>query len=649
MALLRLTDISIGFGDKPILDGVSFSVEKGERIALLGRNGTGKSTLLKIMAGFQTADAGECTMQKDLRFAYLSQDVPQHLSGDVFSAVAEGLADTGRNLARFQTLSLELSQNPDREKQAVLEKQLASLQEQIDNDQGWSLQSRVDDVLSRMSLCGSSEVASLSGGMKRRVLLAQALLQEPHILLLDEPTNHLDIESVHWLENTLRKIDCALIFVTHDRAFLKSLATRILDLDRGQLTDWPGDYNRFLDNKAKALQEESRHTALFDKHLAEEEVWIRQGIKARRTRNEGRVRQLKKLREERANRRQLQGAVRMSVNQADRSGRKVITAADVSFGYEDTLLFSEFSCNLMRGDKLALIGPNGSGKSTLINVLLGKLEPTKGSVEHGTNLEIAYFDQLRTSLDQSLSAQDNVSGGKDMIDVQGEQRHIISYMKDFLFMPERSRAPITALSGGETSRLMLAKLFLRPSNVLVLDEPTNDLDIETLELLESLLVDYQGTVIVISHDRNFIDNVATSTLVFEADGRLSEYVGGYTDWYEKYGRKANPKSDDSKTKSYSPGSSATDSETKKQQGKESSSVKKLSYKLQRELDNLPDRISALDEEISSLEEQINQPDFFADNNAKDDNTSKILNRVKEANEELEIAYARWDELESMAR
>ena len=642
MALLRLTDVTLAFGDKPVLDSVSFSIESRERIAVLGRNGTGKSTLLKVMAGIQTVDSGECTLQKDLRLAFLTQDVPQQLEGDVFSAVAAGLASTGRDLALFQSLSNQLAQNSDQQKQAELENQLTRLQEQIDSNQGWSLQTRVDDVLSRMSLCGSTDVSSLSGGMKRRVLLARALLQAPQILLLDEPTNHLDIASINWLENTLRKIDCTLVFVTHDRSFLKSLSTRILDLDRGRLTDWPGDYNRYLEKKAELLKDESRQDALFDKHLADEEVWIRQGIKARRTRNEGRVRQLKKLREERAGRRERQGTARMGVNQAERSGRKVITVSNINFGYGDTPLIKNFSCNLMRGDKLALIGPNGSGKSTLINILLGKLIPTQGTVEHGTNLEIAYFDQLRTTLDTNLSAQDNVSGGKDMIEFQGEQRHIISYMKDFLFMPERSRAPITALSGGETSRLMLAKLFLKPSNVLVLDEPTNDLDIETLELLESLLVDYQGTVIIISHDRNFIDNVATSTLVFEPEGQLSEYVGGYTDWYEKYGYRLDSSNEKTqvkvKKKNDDPGEVKPDNKTPPQ---------KLSYKLQRELDNLPDKISSLEQEITDLETQINQPGFFDNASNDDTDTTKVLNRVKQAHQELDEAYSRWDELESM--
>ncbi len=644
MALLRLNEITLSFGDKPVLDAVSVSVDTNERIAVLGRNGTGKSTLLKVMAGIQTVDGGECTTQKDLRLAFLTQDVPQQLTGDVFSVVAEGLASTARDLALYKSLGDQLAQNPDQQRQAELEKQLARLQEQIDNDQGWSLQSRVDDVLTRMSLCGSTDVSTLSGGMKRRVLLARALLQAPQILLLDEPTNHLDIASISWLEKILRKIDCTIVFVTHDRAFLKSLATRILDLDRGHLTDWPGNYNRYLEKKADLLKDESRQDAQFDKHLAEEEVWIRQGIKARRTRNEGRVRQLKKLREERASRRERQGTARMVVNQADRSGRKVITATNISFGYDDKTLIKTFSCNLMRGDKLALIGPNGSGKSTLINILLGELQPEQGTVEHGTNLEIAYFDQLRTTLNPKLSAQDNVSGGKDMIDFQGEQRHIISYMKDFLFMPERSRAPITALSGGETSRLMLAKLFLRPSNVLVLDEPTNDLDIETLELLESLIVGYQGTVIVISHDRNFIDNVATSTLVFENDGKWSEYVGGYTDWHEKHGQKIEIDHASHNSKSNSKENNSDDAQLKKD--KTSTARKKLSYKLQRELDSLPDKIATLENEIAELEIQINQPGFF---NETGDNieSQKVLNRVKTANQELETAYARWDELESM--
>jgi len=649
MSLVRLTDATLGFGDVPVLDKLSVSIDGGERIALVGRNGAGKSTLLKVMAGLQPVDSGELTTGKDVRVAYLEQSVPQDLSGTVFTSVASGLAGSGDRLLRLQQLNDELANCDDQAQFAVLSEQLTRLHEQLDINGDWGLQARVDEILSRMSLPAEKSVSELSGGLKRRVLLAKALLQEPQVLLLDEPTNHLDIASVQWLENYLKGLRCTLVFVTHDRAFLRTLATRILDIDRGSLSDWPGNYDKYLLEKEKLLQEQSRHDALFDKKLAEEETWIRQGIKARRTRNEGRVRQLKKLREERSRRRELPGVANISANIAGRSGKKVITAEKVSFKYSasdnqsqnDNTIFRDFSCGITRGDKIAIIGPNGVGKSTLIKVLLGELPPTEGTIEHGTNLQIAYFDQLRSTLRTDLSAQDNVSGGKDMIEFQGSDRHIISYMKEFLFSPERARAPIKALSGGETSRLMLAKLFLQQSNVLVMDEPTNDLDIETLELLETLLANYEGSVILISHDRHFIDNVVTSTIIFKQDGKLDEFIGGYSDWNEKHGRDYFAETNNEISTPYVPGNKSNQTTTKKGR-------KKISYKLQRELEQLPDKIGSLEKDIVGLEEIINSPDFFTNNSQTDAQREEILNQVKKANSDLEAAYARWDELENQS-
>lgn len=643
MALIRLNSASISFGDQPVLDNVDLAIDADQRIALVGRNGTGKSTLLKILAGMIKPDSGERTTVKNLRLAYLQQDVPVDLEGSIYSVVASGLENIGTLVADFQATTQQLAE-PDNSHSEELQNRLAKLQEQLDNNDGWRLQSQVEETLSRLQLDGNGRFEQLSGGLKRRVLLGRALLQDPQILLLDEPTNHLDIESVTWLEKYLAGLRCTIAFVTHDRAFLESLANRIIDLDRGHISDWPGNYQRYLQGKADLLKDEEQANALFDKKLAQEETWIRQGIKARRTRNEGRVRALKKLRQEHAQRRNQGGTANLQVNQAARSGKKVIEATDVSFGFDDNKLVDKFSLTLMRGDKLGLIGPNGVGKSTLVNLLLGKLEPQQGEIKHGTNLEIAYFDQMRSVLRPDLSAQDNVSGGKDMIEMNGETRHIIGYMQEFLFAPERARAPITALSGGETNRLMLAKLFLQPSNVLVLDEPTNDLDIETLELLEDLLANYPGTVILISHDRSFIDNVVTSTVVFNGSGKLAEFVGGYTDWLHQSGNAASGKKKASKNNqsnlSLSNGASSEASAKPAKQAK-------LSYKLQRELEQLPQLIDDLEGEISQLEKTMSEPDFYKTSGPNDNSVNDTVDRAKKAAEELDQAYQRWDELESM--
>ncbi|MES9929197.1 MAG: ATP-binding cassette domain-containing protein, partial [Candidatus Thiodiazotropha sp. 6PDIVS] len=529
MPLITLRNLHLSFGDAPLLDGVNLNIEKGERIALLGRNGMGKSTLMKVIMGSQVADDGERVVGKGVDIARLIQEVPQDVSGSVFDLVADGMGDLSEKLKNYHRISHRLAEEGD---QALLES-LAEAQHDLEASGGWQLEQRVETVISRTGLDADAQFSELSGGLKRRVLLAQALVTEPDLLLLDEPTNHLDIEAIDWMENLLLGFPGAVLFVTHDRAFLRRLATRILELDRGQMTDWPGDYGNFLRRKEEMLNAEALANDRFDKKLAQEEVWIRQGIKARRTRNEGLVRMLKAMRDERSKRRNTTGQVKMQLQSADRSGKLVVEVEDIDFAWEGSPVIKGFSTTIMRGERVGIIGPNGSGKTTLINLLLGKLQPDSGKIKLGTQLQVAYFDQLRSQLNEALSVQENVGGGSDKVEVDGKSKHIISYLQDFLFTPERARAPVHALSGGERNRLLLAKLFTKPANVLVLDEPTNDLDIETLELLEELLVGYQGTLLLVSHDREFLDHSVTSCLVFEDGGRITESIGGYSDWEQK--------------------------------------------------------------------------------------------------------------------
>ena len=620
MALLNLNNIHLSYGLPPLLDGVDFALERGERVALVGRNGEGKSTLLKIIAGEIQPDDGEIYLQQGVRIARLEQEVPRDIDGSVYDVVAAGLGDLGEIIARYHHVTQALDAPGAMD-------EMSRLQQKIEAADGWSVEQRIATTLSRLQLPPDAAVASLSGGLKRRVLLARALVSDPDILLLDEPSNHLDVESIEWLENFLLSSGLTLVFVTHDRAFLRKLATRIVEIDRGRVTSWPGDYEAYLKGKAAALEAEEKQQAEFDRKLAQEEVWIRQGIKARRTRNEGRVRALQKMREERAARRQRIGKANIQANTADRSGKIVIEAEGISWRYDDRWIIRDFSTTIMRGDKIGILGPNGVGKSTLLNLLLGKLKPQTGRVRIGTNLEVAYFDQLRESLDPAQTAQENVGGGSDRIVINGQPKHIISYLQDFLFSPERARAPITKLSGGEKNRLLLAKLFARPANMLVLDEPTNDLDVETLELLEELLVDFDGTVLLVSHDREFLDNVVTSTLVFEGDGVVNEYVGGYKDWLRQ-----RPE----------PVPVETKRTVEKSREKKRPEKKKLSYNEQRELESLPKKIEELEQRLEAIHAKLAEPDFYRDHA---DEVAAVTAEQEEVEQALEQAYARWELLE----
>lgn len=624
--LISLENVSLAFGQQILLDQVKLQIASGERVCLIGRNGAGKSSLLKIIEGIEKPDSGEVWRKPGLRMARLAQELPQQSETTVFEFVAEGLAETGQLLATYHQLTqrLAVAQTPEDLQQ------LARVQHALDTNKGWHFDREITAILTRLELDPLAKVAELSGGWQRRAALARALVIEPELLLLDEPTNHLDIEAIQWLEDQLLNCNIGLIFVTHDRALLQRLATRIVELDRGQLTSWPGDYANFLRRKAEMLHAEEKLNAEFDKKLAQEEKWIRQGIKARRTRNEGRVRALEAMRRERNQRRERQGLVKMNVSEADKSGQLVIEAQHISQQYDQRPIIRDFSIRIMRGDRIGLIGPNGIGKSTLLNILLQKIPPQQGSVTQGTKLEIAYFDQLRAELDLEKTVAENVSQGSDMVEINGAKRHIISYLGDFLFTPQRARIAAKALSGGECNRLLLARLFSRPSNLLVMDEPTNDLDIETLELLEELLSQYQGTLLLVSHDREFLDNVVTSTLVFEGNGKIQEYIGGYTDWLQQ-----------SKVISTLP-AKPQKTETKKIEATSSNQTKKLSYKEQRELEELPQRIEKLEAEQAELLQQIASPEFYQQS---PDKITAVNAKLTQLNADLEVAYQRWELLE----
>ncbi len=633
MSLVSLRNIALGFGGPTLLDGVNLEIEKAERICLVGRNGTGKSTLFKILMGDLQADDGVIQIGQGIRVSRLAQEVPEDTQGTIYSVVAQGLDKAGQLLTRFHDLSHQLADDMS------LMPEFEKVQHELEALNGWQMGQRIDQVLSRLDLDADTEFSSLSGGWKRRVLLAQTLVAEPDVLLLDEPTNHLDIEMIAWLEEFLLSYKGTLVFITHDRMFLRRLATRIIELDRGKLTSWPGNYEKYLEHKQAALDAEASESALFDKKLAEEEKWIRQGIKARRTRNEGRVRALEKMRRERAQRREVTGKAKLQMQDSSSSGKIVVEADDVTWSWtneqgEQKTLLTHFSTTIMRGDKIGIIGPNGCGKTTLIRLLLGDLSPEQGTIKQGTKLEIAYFDQLRGQLDPEKNVQDNVADGNDHVTINGTPRHVISYLGDFLFSPQRARTPVKALSGGERNRLLLAKLFTKPANMLVMDEPTNDLDVETLELLESILVEYDGTVILVSHDRAFINEVVTSTLVFESGEQVNEYVGGYDDWLRQRRISGNNKVEKNKTRAVETQSAAVTNEPKK--------TRKLSYKEQSELEKLPAKIEKWETEQESLHAQMASSDFYQQDNAVITKTQKQLADLEA---ELAKAYARWEELE----
>ncbi|MBX3689420.1 ATP-binding cassette domain-containing protein [Dokdonella sp.] len=635
MALIQLLGVDYGVGGPLLLEQVDLTIEPGERVCIVGRNGAGKSTLLKLIAGELRPDDGEVRVQGGVRIARLGQEVPHEVSGSVFDVVAGALGELGALLAQFHHLTHHL----EVEGAAA---QLAAVQARIDAGNGWNLDQRVTRVLARLELDEEREFAVLSGGMKRRVLLARSLVLEPDLLLLDEPTNHLDIEAIDWLEGFLREFTGSILFVTHDRRFLRALATRIVEIDRGQVTSWPGDYANYLRRREERLHAQAQANALFDKKLAQEEVWIRQGIKARRTRNEGRVRALEAMRRERAQRREVQGRVRLRTSDAGTSGRRVVEAEDVGFAFAGRPIVKGFSTTIQRGDRIGLIGPNGSGKTTLLKLLLGELRPQSGEITLGTNLQIAVFDQHRASLREDLSALDNVAEGREYIEIDGSRKHALGYLQDFLFRPERARAPITALSGGERNRLLLAKLFAKPSNLLVMDEPTNDLDVETLELLEELLAAYRGTLLLVSHDREFLDNVVTSTLALEGEGGVGEYVGGYSDWLRQ--RPAARARNDA---------AATGKNAASQEGTPAIALtaapadatparRKLGFNETRELAQLPQRIEALETRIAELGARMQEPAFYQQDGALILSANTQLSAWQV---ELDAAYARWQELE----
>lgn len=641
MSLINLTNAYLSFSDAPLLDHIDLSIEANERVCLVGRNGAGKSTLLKVLNKEVPLDEGQIIYENNVIVSRLQQDPPRDVQGNVFDFVAEGLKDQAQLLRDYYDLSHQIEQNPT---ESNLTK-LAKIQEQLDHQNGWQLDNRIRNVISSLSLDGDALLSSLSGGWLRKAALAKALVCQPTVLLLDEPTNHLDIETIKWLEEFLKSFNGSIVFISHDRSFIRQMATRIIDLDRGKVASWGCDYDSYLIGKEEALRVEELQNAEFDKKLAQEEVWIRQGIKARRTRNEGRVRALKAMRQEHRERRQVMGSAKMQIEEALRSGKIVFELDDVSYQIENKQLIKDFTVQVLRGDKIALIGPNGVGKTTLLKLMLGDLVPTSGHVHCGTKLEVAYFDQYRLELDPEKTVMDNLAEGKQEVMVNGRSRHVLGYLQDFLFPPKRARTPVRALSGGERNRLLLAKLFLKPSNLLVLDEPTNDLDIETLELLEELVNDYQGTVLLVSHDRQFVDNVVTQCWFFEDHGHIGIYAGGYSDALQQQ-QQAKP------VKAQIPlnqSSKSTNNEANLVVDNKDQATKKrgkLSYNEQRELTQLPIKIEQLEVAISDLQTQIGHSDFF---NQPHDVTSKILQDLADKEAELETVFTRWEQLESLSQ
>ncbi|WP_321404973.1 ATP-binding cassette domain-containing protein [Maridesulfovibrio sp.] len=628
MALMSVSDVSMSFGGPLLLDKVSFQVEEGQRICIVGRNGEGKSTLLRLMSGDLLPDSGNISYQKGVSVARLSQKVPEVLKGTVFEVVAGGLGELGEALTSYHTVSLEVANGGDVAK-------LSEVEETMEKHGGWEALTTIEMVISRLSLSAEMRFENLSGGLKRRALLARSLASKPDVLLLDEPTNHLDIDSIAWLEEFIVKNIRTLIFITHDRMFLRKIATRIIELDRGNLADWSCDYDTFLKRKEDLLAAEEKNRSEFDKKLAREEVWIRQGIKARRTRNEGRVRALKKLREERRQRRERTGKATIEIQEASRSGKVVAETVNASYSWDDKPIFKDLNATIMRGDRIGIIGPNGAGKTTLIQVLLGNLKPDAGSVKLGTKLEISYFDQHREQLDPEKSVRDSVADGNDTVTINGRNKHVMGYLKDFLFSPDRANSPVSVLSGGERNRLLLARLFTRPSNLLVMDEPTNDLDAETLELLEDRIMEYPGTVIIVSHDRAFLNNVVSGTLAFEGNAQVNDYVGGYDDWV----RQRLQPVEETKSKAPKPKPKKTPD----------ARPEKLSYKEQREFEalevetvELPAKIEELETTIENMQSQMADPEFYKKSGEE---MAAAQAELEALEAEHETTFERWEEVE----
>ena len=635
MPLITLENACLAFGHHALLDHANLQLDPGERVGLIGRNGGGKSSLLRSLAGEIKLDDGRLWRAPNLKLAYVSQEPLLNPTNTVYQEVSTGLGNISRILLEYHAISHELGETPENTEALLI--RLQDLQGALEVDGGWNLQAKIETVIDKLNLPADTLIDHLSGGLKKRVALARALVISPDVLLLDEPTNHLDFSSIEWLEGLLRDFSGSVLFITHDRRFLDNVATRIIELDRGSLQTFSGNFSDYQRQKAEMLEVEAIHNRKFDKFLAQEEVWIRKGIEARRTRNEGRVRRLESLRLERAARRDKVGKANISVDAGERSGKLVAELAHVSKSYGDKAIITDFSCRIMRGDRVGLLGPNGAGKSTLLKLILGELQPDSGSIQQGTKLSVAYFDQMREQLNEEMVLTDTISPGSDFVEINGKRKHVISYLEDFLFPPERARSPVKSLSGGERNRLLLARLFTRPANVLVLDEPTNDLDIETLELLEALLQDYSGTLFLVSHDREFLDNVVTQVIAFEGNGKLCEYIGGYEDWIraKQFEDNSNQQKILSKQPETSPNSGSTVPKLAR--------TKKLSYQETRELEALPGKIDMLEREQANITLRLNEPAIYRDH---PDEVKALQTRLAAIEKELTDCLAKWEELES---